>query len=79
MPTTDTWLPMYIDGELHHVTQGPLTVEQGLQGGRFFADSPELPYRRCSQYWFSAPAVAHLRAGGTVGTVGHTYSFTPKE
>ena len=75
----DTWLPMFIDGELRHVTQGPHTVEQGLKGGRFFADSEDLRLRRCSQHWLSEPAVAHMLAGGTVGTVGLTYSFAHKE
>lgn len=44
----------------------------------FFADTPELPHRRCSQHAFAdGSARMHMENGGTVFSSGNRYSMRP--
>jgi hypothetical protein len=50
------WLTtMYINGEPHRITH---------LGMSFFADSPDLPLRRCSHHTLKAASVEHVKNGG---------------
>lgn len=69
----DNWQPIYINGVKHMATFGRCWIN--TFDGLFYADTEELPLRRCSCHWLPAGSTEHMENGGTVGTSGNTYSL----
>lgn len=63
-----SWQQIYIDGKLHHFE---------AEGNVIFADTPELPMRRCSRHLISHMTLQQLTYGYVVRTGGHLYSTYP--
>lgn len=76
----DKWRPIYIDGQLRHATCSRIPHMVPDLDGKFFVDSTDLPFRRCSQHELRRGATAHLESGGRVKSGGTWYSLkAPKE
>ena len=69
----DNWKPIYINGIKRMATIG-LCWENSFDGC-FYADTDDLPLRRCSCHRLAAGSTRHMENGGTIRTSGNTYSL----
>ena len=69
----DNWQPIYINGIKRMATLGQCW--ENSFDGVFYADSDEMPLRRCSCHRLPAGSTRHMENGGTIRTSGNTYSL----
>lgn len=69
----DNWQPIYINGIKRMATLGQCW--ENSFDGVFYADSDEMPLRKCSCHKLSPGSTDHMENGGTVRTSGNTYSL----
>lgn len=69
----DNWRPIYINGIKRMATIG-LWWENSFDGV-FYADTDELPMRRCSCHRLSRGSTTQMEQGVTIRTSGNTYSL----
>lgn len=69
----DNWQPIYINGIKRMATLGQCW--ENSFDGVFYADSDEMPLRKCSCHKLPRGSTDHMENGGTVCTSGNTYSL----
>ena len=69
----DKWAPIYINGVKRMATIG-LCWENSFDG-KLYADTDDLPLRRCSCHQLPAGSTDRMENGGTIRTSGNTYSL----
>ena len=65
----DNWKPIYINGIKRMATIG-LCRENSFDG-ILYADTDDLPFRRCSCHRLPAGSTDHMENGGTIRTSEH--------
>ena len=69
----DKWAPIYINGIKRMATIGK--VWENSFDGVFYADTDDLPLRRCSRHQLPAGSTDRMENGGTIRTSGNSYSL----